>query len=81
MFAIIDCLTVVCFSILLAMFTTSKDEDFFRVRDEKDVVDLGKQKKKFKKDPKNMKISAQRMVGMDSKDKLIDMDESLSMIS
>ena len=81
MFAIIDCLAVVCISIFLAFLTTYKDEDFFRVREEKDMVDIGKQKKKFAKDPKNMKINARRMAGLDSRDKLIDADESLSMIS
>ena len=45
------------------------------------MIDLGKQKKKFTKDPKNLKIGARRMAGLDSKDQLIDLDESLSMIS
>lgn len=35
MFAIIDCLAVMCISMIFALLTTHKDDDFFKVRQER----------------------------------------------
>lgn len=39
-------------------------------------MDLGRRKKE--KDPKNYKIDTKRLAGMNSRDKLVDINESLS---
>jgi hypothetical protein len=73
MFAIVDCLAVMCISMVFALLTTNKDEDFFKIRAESKDIDLGKRKND--KDPKNLLIKNRRVAaGLDSRDKLIDAD-------
>jgi hypothetical protein len=69
--ATIDCLIVTLISFLLALISTQKEEDFFKIHNEfKNGIDLGHRKKD--KDAKNFKLDEKRMKGMDSRDKLID---------
>jgi hypothetical protein len=69
--ATIDCLIITLISFILALMTTQKDEDFFKIHNDfKDGIDLGHRKKD--KDLKNYKIDENRLKGMNSRDKLID---------
>jgi hypothetical protein len=79
MFAIIDCLAIMAISTLLVFLTASKEENFFKNKEERDRIDIGRKHKKDY-DPKNLKISARRMAGMDSRDKLMDIDDSFSSV-
>ena len=77
MMAVVDCLVVVIISFKLALITTQKEEDFFKIKEQnKNKVDLGRRKKA--KDPKNYKIDTKRLMGMNSRDKLVDINESHS---
>lgn len=69
--ATIDCLIVTIISFLLALIATQKDDNFFKVHNDfKNGVDLGYRKKV--RDVKNFKIDEDRLKGMNSRDKLID---------
>lgn len=73
-FAIIDCLIITLASFILALLATQKDEDFFKIHNDfKDGVDLG-HRKKDKDRLKNLKIVEKRLKGMDSRDKLVDIN-------
>jgi hypothetical protein len=76
--ASIDCLIVTLISFILALLATQKDEDFFKVHNDfKDGVDLG-HRKKDKERLKNLKIDEKRLKGMDSRNKLIDVNDEHS---
>ena len=77
MMALVDALAMVIVSFVLALLTTHKDQDFFKVREEsKGGVDLGRRKKD--KDPRNYKIATKRLAAMNSRDQLVDINDSHS---
>jgi hypothetical protein len=74
--ATIDCLVVTIAAFLFALISTQKDDNFFKVHNDfKDGIDLG-HRKKDKDRLKNLKIDDKRLKGMDSRDKLIDINDS-----
>lgn len=81
-FALIDALILMVAGFLFALLNTYKDEDFFKIREEhKNGIDLGRRKKD--NDPLNMKIRRDNRVAnvpMNSRDKLIDINDSLSSV-
>jgi hypothetical protein len=78
--ATIDCLIVTLVSFILALLATKKEEDFFKVHNDfKNGVDLG-YRKKDKDRLKNLKIDEKRLKGMDSRDKLIGINDEHSEI-
>lgn len=76
--ASIDCLLVTFICFIFALLTTQKENNFFKIENNfKDGVDLG-HRKKDKDKLKNLKITEDRMKGMNSRDKLIDPNDSHS---
>lgn len=74
--ATIDCLVVTITAFLFALISTQKDDNFFKVHNDfKDGIDLG-HRKRDKDRLKNLKIDDKRLKGMDSRDKLIDLNDS-----
>jgi len=70
----IDCLVVTSICFIFTLIGTQKDSDFFKVHNTYTKgIDLG-HRKKNKDRLKNYKIDEKRLTGLNSRDKLVDMN-------